>query len=110
MFAATCAAGLLSHLTFVFVYAGLFAWTARRAIRHDGVGWQAWIALHRFPIAFVLADYVLYARHLVYGGGPAFSTVEVLRRGLSVALGGPDAGVWVLASAIYAVCLIAVGL
>ena len=61
-------------------------------------------------IAFVLADYVLYARHLVYGGGPAFSTAEVLRRGLSVALGGPDAGVWALASAVYAVCLIAVGL
>ncbi len=32
LFAATCAAGLLSHLTFVFVYAGLLAWTARRAI------------------------------------------------------------------------------
>jgi hypothetical protein len=110
LFAATCAAGLLSHLTFVFVYAGLLAWTARRAIRNDGVGWQAWIALHRFPIAFVLADYVLYARHLVYGGGPAFSTAEVLRRGLSVAFGGPDAGVWAVGSAVYAVLLIAIGL
>jgi hypothetical protein len=110
LFAATCAAGLLSHLTFLFVYAGLFAWTALTAARNAGFGWRAWMALHRFPIAFILAEYVLDARHLAYGGGPAFSMSEVLRRALSVALGGPDAGMWGLVSAAYAVCLIAVGL
>jgi hypothetical protein len=109
-FAAACALGLLSHLTFVFAYAGLFAWTARLASRGRALTWRSWIALHQFPVAFIVADYVLDARHLGYGGGPAFSASEVIRRGLSVALGGPDAGVWAIVAALYTVGLIAAGL
>jgi hypothetical protein len=109
-FAAACALGLLSHLTFVFAYAGLFAWTARLAGRGQKLTWRSWIALHQFPVAFIIADYLLDARHLAYGGGPAFSMSEVVRRALSVALGGPDAGMWAIVAATYTICLIAVGL
>jgi hypothetical protein len=109
-FAAACALGLLSHLTFVFAYAGLFVWTARSASRRKHLNWRSWIALHRFPVAFIAADYLLDARHLAYGGGPAFSTSEVVGRGLSVALGGPGAGAWAMVAAAYTISLIVVGL
>jgi len=109
-FAASCALGLLSHLTFVFAYAGLFAWTARLAGRGRNLTWRSWIALHQFPVAFIAADYVLDARHLAYGGGPAFSMSEVVGRGLSVAVGGPDAGGWAIVAAGYTISLIALGL
>jgi len=109
-FAAACALGLLSHLTFVFAYAGLFLWTARSASRGRDLNWRSWMALHRFPVAFIAADYLLDARHLAYGGGPAFSMSEVVRRGLSVALGGPDAGAWAIVAAACTISLIALGL
>jgi hypothetical protein len=110
LFAAACGCGLFSHLTFLFVYAGLVAWTGRTAMVDARFGWRGWIVLHRLPMAIVLAEYFVDARHLVYGGGPAFRTVEVLGRGLSLAVGGPDAGLWEVVAATYAASLIAAGL
>jgi len=91
-FAAVCALGLLSHLTFLFVYAGLLAWTAVRCLRHGRFAWRSWMALHRLPLVFVVGVYLIDARKLVYGGGPPFRALEVLGRALSLAVGGPASG------------------
>ena len=94
LFAVVCALGLLSHLTFLFVYAGLAAWTLVRAVKQPSGGWRGWITLHQLPLVVIVGIYLLDARKLVYGGGPAFTFTDVVTRVLSFAAGGPDAGIW----------------
>jgi hypothetical protein len=91
LFAIVCTLGLLSHLTFLFVYAGLAAWTFARVViqRRDIRGW---IALHQIPLVVIAGVYLVDARKLVYGGGPAFSVLDVVTRVLSVTGGGSDFG------------------
>jgi hypothetical protein len=92
-FALACALGVLSHLTFVFVYAGLAAWTLARARRAESIAWRDWIAVHMLPVACLMGDYLVDVRKLSYGGGPPFRTGEVVARTLSLAVNGPTAGV-----------------
>jgi len=91
-FALACALGVLSHLTFVFVYAGLAAWTLVRARRADSIAWRDWIAVHMLPAACLVGDYLVDVRKLSYGGGPPFRIGEVVARTLSLAVNGPTAG------------------
>ena len=90
--AVACVLGILSHLTFVFVYAGLVAWTFARVVRSENVRWRSWMALHMLPVSFLVGDYVLDLRKLSYGGGPPFHVGEVVVRTLSLAANGPGAG------------------
>jgi hypothetical protein len=91
LFAIVCALGLLSHLTFLFVFAGLAAWTFARFVlqRRDLRGW---IALVQVPLVVIIGIYLVDARKLVYGGGPAFSLFDVVTRLLSMMAGGPNGG------------------
>lgn len=90
-FTVVCALGLLSHLTFLFVYAGLAAWTfVRFVIERRDI--RAWLALHQMVLVVVVGVYLVDARKLVYGGGPAFSVPDVVMRVLSIVGGGSDAG------------------
>jgi hypothetical protein len=91
-FTLACALGVLSHLTFVFVYAGLAVWTLVRAVRADAHGWRRWIAVHMLPVACLVGDYLVDVRRLRYGGGPPFRVGEVVARTLSLAVNGPAAG------------------
>jgi hypothetical protein len=91
-FALACALGVLSHLTFVFVYAGLAAWTLVRARHAESIGWRGWFAVHMLPAACLVGDYLVDVRKLSYGGGPPFRVSEVVARTLSVAANGPAAG------------------
>lgn len=91
-FALACALGVLSHLTFVFVYAGLAAWTLVRARRAQSIAWRDWIAVHMLPAACFVGDYLVDVRKLSYGGGPPFRIAEVVARTLSLAVNGPAAG------------------
>jgi len=91
-FALACALGVLSHLTFAFVYAGLAAWTLVRARRADSMAWRDWIAVQMLPAACLIGDYLVDVRKLNYGGGPPFRTGEVVARTLSLAVNGPAAG------------------
>ena len=91
-FTLACALGVLSHLTFVFVYAGLALWTLVRAVRAEPPGWRRWIALHMLPAACLAGDYLVDVRKLSYGGGPPFRIGEVVSRTLSLAVNGPAAG------------------
>ena len=91
-FTLACAFGVLSHLTFAFVYAGLAVWTLARAFRSEPHGWRRWIALHMLPVACLAGDYVVDVRKLSYGGGPPFRIAEVVSRTLALAVNGPAAG------------------
>ena len=91
LFAIVIALGLLSHLTFLFVYAGLAAWTFARLVVHRR-DLRGWIALHQIPLVVIVGVYLVDAGKLVYGGGPAFSVLDVVTRVLSLTAGGPDVG------------------
>ena len=91
-FALACALGVLSHLTFVFVYAGLAAWTLVRARRAESIAWRDWIAVHMLPAACLIGDYLVDVRKLSYGGGPPFRISDVVARTLALAVNGPAAG------------------
>ena len=106
VFATLCALGILSHLTFLFVYAGLAAWTL---VRDGGRQWRTWLALHQLPVTAMAGVYLIDARRLVYGGGPPFSISEVVGRALSLLAGGPPSGAWRIAAASALVLLIAYG-
>src|SRR5205814_9466389 len=53
--------------------------------------------------------YAIDARKLAYGGGPSFDVFEVVARTLSLAIGGPDAGLLRNAATLIALCLISFG-
>jgi hypothetical protein len=91
-FTLACALGVLAHLTFVFVYAGLAVWTLVRALRAEPLGWRRWIGLHMLPAACLVGDYLVDVRKLSYGGGPPFRIGEVVARTLSLAVNGPAGG------------------
>jgi hypothetical protein len=109
LFAIVCALGLLSHLTFLFVYAGLAAWTFARFVlqRRD---LRSWMALHQLPLVAIAGIYLVDARKLVYGGGPAFSVLDVVTRVLALTAGGQNVGVerWsaMLRTVVAVVCAI----
>jgi hypothetical protein len=108
-FALACALGVLSHLTFVFVYAGLAAWTLARAAHGGQVRWRGWIALHMLPVALLVGDYVVDVRRLAYGGGPPFQVGDVVGRTLSLAVNGPDGGAVRYVAAIVTVAVLVRG-
>jgi hypothetical protein len=110
LFALVCTLGLFSHLTFLFVYAGLAAWTLARFVTQRGQqgqrrGLRGWIALHQVPLVVIAGIYLIDARKLVYGGGPAFTFTDVVTRVLSFAAGGPDAGAgkWIAIASVTSV-------
>jgi hypothetical protein len=109
IFGALCTLGLLSHLTFVFVYAGLACWTFARLLRAEGGGWRAWIALHQIPVVVAAGIYLIDARKLTYGSGPPFQIADVLGRALSLSIGGASAGAWQIVGVLAAVASIACG-
>ena len=109
-FALACALGVLSHLTFVFVYAGLAAWTLVRARRAESMAWRDWIAVHMLPAACLVGDYLVDVRKLSYGGGPPFRISEVVRRTLSLAVNGPAAGSLSNLAAAVAAAIVVIGI
>jgi hypothetical protein len=108
IFAVWCVFGFLSHLTFLFVYAGLVAWTAWLANNRRIIDWPHWFALHTLPTAFIAADYFVDARHLVYGGGPLVRTGPVVASALSLVVGGGNAGPVLIAALSCTIMLMAI--
>lgn len=109
-FAACCALGVLSHLTFLFVYGALFVWTVGRDVIQRRIDWRSWIALHQLPLAFMAGYYIVDVRRLAYGGGPPFDAVDVGRRALALVVGGPEQGMYALAAALCGFSLIVAGI
>jgi hypothetical protein len=77
---------LLSHLTFAFVLAGLYAWAGLALLRGRGqapaasaLRSPATLALLALPGAGLVAIWAVDVRHLLIGGGPDYAVLEVLR-------------------------------
>ncbi len=93
--------GMLSHLTFLHALLGLMAWSAWRAGRQHrrDNAWQAFAALHFLPLAALAVLYWLDLRHTIAGGGPVHETWTVIARALSLCVGGPEGGPWLVPAA-----------
>lgn len=109
-FAAVCMLGVLSHLTFLFAYAGVLAWTFARRTARGRFAARDWFVLHCLPLAFIVADYAVHARKLYFGGGPAFNIPDVIGRVLSLAAGGADAGPLLYVTAVSTACFVVWGI
>ncbi|HEY4309086.1 MAG TPA: glycosyltransferase family 39 protein [Pirellulales bacterium] len=83
--------GFLSHLTFLHFYCGALAWSALRSRRESGT-WRKWIALmarcHAVPVAFLIAFYFSSVQGMEIGGGDRPSTIVVILKAMSLAVGG----------------------
>ena len=86
LFCAAVVLGFLSHLTFLFFYAGAVAWsvvalrpTANRRTGSDNQPW--WLAMarcHAAPLLFLVVFYLFDVRGLMIAGGPGYSLLNVL--------------------------------
>lgn len=102
MFACCAILGFLSHLTYLFAYVALVAWSLWRMIRRDG--WLSRrhivpiIFLVLIPSVFMLVLYLVDLRYIVVGGGNENSIWTVIAQATSAAFGGPLEGlatVWI---------------
>lgn len=95
-FNACAVLGLLSHLTFLFPYTGLLAWSAARALARP-VRVRASLvelaACHALPVAVFASLYGLDIRHIQHGAGPETGLATVLGNLAALTLGLPDAPV-----------------
>jgi hypothetical protein len=91
LFAGVAVLGLLSHLTFLYVYAGLLAWTFAVLVRKgDGApGGAALVAMHAVPLVAAVALYAVNVRHMDIGGGEVRPLLEVVWETVGVAVGLP---------------------
>ncbi len=102
LFWVATALGLLSHLTYLHCYVGLFAWSVYR-LASPGRGWRCLLAdlgrCHAVPLVALAVFYLGYVRRMELGGGPPYSVANVLCGTLSLAVGGPESGraAWAIA-------------
>ncbi len=102
LFACFAILGFLSHLTFLFAYVALVAWSFWRRIRRD-----VWVSRRHIvplvfqilvPAAFMVFLYFVDLRYIVVGGGDENSVWAVIAQGISAAFGGPLEGpatIWI---------------
>jgi len=85
-FWSACVLGILSHLTFLYAYLSIVAWTlVRPAIR---ARWKELAWLHCVPVAAIAALYWFFYRDIVIGGGPAdYDLWAVVGRAIAEAVG-----------------------
>jgi hypothetical protein len=95
-FALVAILGFLSHLQFVFCYAGCLAWSLWR-LNADSDGRRLlWVNLrcHILPLSFVSWLYYVDISKLRAGGADVLSVDRVLVELLSMTIGGPASG-WI---------------
>ncbi|MCH7987747.1 MAG: glycosyltransferase family 39 protein [Planctomycetes bacterium] len=94
-FAIIAVLGFLSHLQFVFCYAGLVSWSLWRLI-FDRKNRRRLVRInlrcHLIPIVFVSWLYYVDISQIIIGGGPKPHLGDVLVELLSLTAGGPSAG------------------
>jgi Dolichyl-phosphate-mannose-protein mannosyltransferase len=91
VFAASGALGLLSHLTFVFVLAGVGAWVAADWLRSRRAS-PVDLALLALPVALLGFLWVVDIRLLAVGGAPHYDPTAVLPDLAGATLGLPEGG------------------
>src|SRR4051812_39659547 len=104
-FGACAIFGVLSHLTFVYVFVGLLAWSII-AIAGDGTltsreRFKHLVRLHVVPAAFLGVFYAIEVSRLRAAGGPVYPVWDVVADTFAWALGGPrsGAGLWLVVGA-----------
>lgn len=112
MFACCAVLGFLAHITFVYAYVALVAWSLGRLFRSHGVWssrhWAVLVWQILVPGIVLAWLYFVNLRHLVVGGGDELPWAGVVMQALSLAVGGPQADPW--AGTVAIVVLIAAGL
>jgi hypothetical protein len=95
LFSASAVLGILSHLTFVFVYAALLLWSVVGFVRRRQ-NWPRVIALllahHALPLAVLVLLYYTNIRGMRIGGGPVRPLPAVFQEIAVVSLGSPNLG------------------
>ncbi|MBI3829601.1 MAG: hypothetical protein HY291_08795 [Planctomycetes bacterium] len=112
VFVAACVLGVLAHLTFLYAYLGLLAWSAYRVLlkKECPAVTPGRLALAQgVPLVFFAIFYVTWARHLEIAGGDPAGGFEVIEQAFSMALGGPAQGTWLHAAALAAFGLLVAG-
>jgi len=102
-FALAAILGFLSHLEFVFCYAGLVAWSCWRLYAGRTPGLVATLLrCHLPPVAFVSWLWIVDISKLKTGGADVLPLRRVVAEILSMTLGGPALGPWAVAVAAVA--------
>jgi len=94
VFCVSSVLGLLSHLTFLFPYSGLVAWSCVRVARPARTRLRALgalVACHLVPCTAFLLLYFADIRHVRHGGADALPLWVVIRRAAGLFLGMPGA-------------------
>lgn len=94
LFAASCCLGFLSHLTFVYAYAGFCAWSLLSWL---GKPSRKLVAAHLLPLLtagwlqlFFIGG--IFSPRMAIGGGPEFTLLDAVISTLSLIAGGPLSG------------------
>jgi hypothetical protein len=104
LFGGCAVLGFLSHLTYLFAYVALVAWSVWRRVHRDG-----WLSSRHavpflfqilIPSGFLVFLYFIDLRHLQIGGGDAIPIWTVIAQAISVAFGGPLGGAATVAVAL----------
>jgi hypothetical protein len=110
-FGACAILGVLWHLTFIYVYAGLAAWSIveigwdRAQMRRERVGHL--VRLHAVPATFLAVFYILDVSKLHAAGGPVYQGWAVVAETFAWTIGGPRGGMGLWAGIIAVVGIIA---
>ncbi len=110
VFGVATALGFLSHLVFLFFWAGAAAWSGWHLLRARGArasGALRLARLHALPVACFAALYVVDLRHLVVGGGNPTHGAELVARTLGFSLGLPVVPALALPYALFAGAILA---
>lgn len=113
MFGLSCTLGLLSHLTFLNIYAGALVWSMVCVRRLEPTTWlriRRLMRLHAIPLIAAALLFHFFVRGMVIGGALPTSPGAVLLQTLSLAAGGPETGRVALLTAIIAGLLFFAGL
>jgi len=110
VFITACLLGILSHLTFIHAYAGIFVWSVRR-VGLSGKGRAALVRLHALPLVFFVLVYFSFARHLSIGGAPEQRPAPAVLESIGQLLGlaGSAAAIvaGILGIVLLSVCIVA---
>src|SRR5439155_6788551 len=92
-FGACAILGVLSHLTFAYVFIGLLAWSAAEIAGDRTLARTAklrhLVRLHVVPAAFLVVFYAIEVSQIHAAGGPVYPLWDVVSATFASALGGP---------------------
>jgi hypothetical protein len=110
LFWASAVLGVLSHLSFIYIYMSIIAWSVIHEFKYAENRSRALAEIfksHSIPIIFISFIHMVHVRHIVIGGGPVYSLKDVLSQALLMAAGAPQInGGGILATVIVCVIFI----